>query len=69
MTLSSPTQYDQWKIERRPDGVVVVRVPSRDRDGSPLPDAVFSFKPGSPQYAFWSEQLQQRESMNPSPGR
>ncbi|MFM7243669.1 MAG: hypothetical protein ACKO40_05755 [Planctomycetaceae bacterium] len=42
-------------IERRPDGTVVVRVRSDvavagiDR----VPDAVFSFRCGDPQYSYW----------------
>jgi len=42
-------------IEHRPDGTVVVRVRSEasvagiDR----IPDAVFSFRCGDPQYSYW----------------
>jgi hypothetical protein len=29
-------------------------------EGSRLPDAVFSFRCGDPQYAYWLDRLQQR---------
>ena len=32
----------------------MVRVHSYDRNGRPLPDAVFTFRPGDPQYNYWS---------------
>jgi hypothetical protein len=54
---------DNWQLERRPDGAVVVRVPSRSRNGDQLPDAVFSFRHGDPQYRFWDAQLRERESL------
>lgn len=38
----------------RPDGVVLVRVPpSNPRVAENTPDAVFSFRPGDPQYGYW----------------
>lgn len=41
-------------VEMRPDGVVVVRVPpSMQCDQRSLPDAVFSFRVGDPQYGYW----------------
>jgi hypothetical protein len=43
-------------VERRADGAVIVRVHSATRDGCPLPDAVFTFRDGDPQYAYWQEQ-------------
>lgn len=48
------------QIERRSDGAIIVRVPSRDRDGRPLPDAVFAFRPGDCQYAKWERYLATR---------
>lgn len=49
-------------VERRGDGAVVVRVPSSARvDGKALPDAVFAFRAGDPQYDFWLEQLFRRQ--------
>ena len=50
----------RWQIERRADGAILVRVPSWDRAGRPLPDAVFSFRNGDPQYLRWDEFLRQR---------
>jgi len=49
-----------WDIERRADGAVLVRVHSTGRFGRRLPDAVFAFRPGDPQYDFWEHQLQTR---------
>lgn len=53
---------NSWDVERRTDGAVIVRVHSATRDGRPLPDAVFTFRHGDPQYAYWEQQLSQRYS-------
>lgn len=37
-------------LELRPDGAVLVRVPPADPS---LADAVFTFRKGDPQYAYW----------------
>ena len=50
-----------WLVERRDDGVVLVRVPSNGTFGMGLPDAVFSFRVGDPQYDYWQRQLVVRE--------
>lgn len=50
-------------IERRVDGAVVVRVHSRVTGGRALPDAVFAFRAGDPQFSFWEQQLRQREML------
>jgi hypothetical protein len=50
------------EIKRRNDGVLLVRVPSTGRGGNLLPDAVFSFRSGDPQYSFWAELLAQQEA-------
>jgi hypothetical protein len=42
-------------IQKRDDGAIVVKVRSED---SSLPDAVFSFRCGDPQYAYWSRQCE-----------
>jgi hypothetical protein len=44
-------------IEQRSDGAIVVRVRSEGPDESRLPDAVFSFRNGDPQYAYWLGRL------------
>lgn len=49
-----------WKIEHRADGSVIVRVPSCDRQGVPLPEAVFAFQPGNPQYQYWRDRADHR---------
>jgi hypothetical protein len=51
-----------WDIKRRADGAVLVRVPSRVVEGRALPDAVFTFRAGDPQYSFWEAELRNRES-------
>jgi len=46
---------DSCDVELRSDGSVLVRVHSCDRQGHPLPDAVFTFRLGDPQYGYWSQ--------------
>lgn len=58
---------DAWEVERRSDGAVLVRVHSRAVDGRALPDAVFAFRAGDPQYSYWEEQLRRREILNLAP--
>lgn len=53
-----------WEVERREDGAVVVRVRSAQPGGKPLPDAVFAFRDGDPQYFFWEQKLQDRRSFS-----
>jgi len=48
---------DQISIEQRGDGKIVVRVRSEGPEESRLPDAVFSFRNGDPQYAYWLARL------------
>jgi hypothetical protein len=45
------------RIEQRGDGAVVVRVRSAGDGEARLPDAVFSFRCGDPQYAYWLARL------------
>jgi hypothetical protein len=61
----SGMNLDVRSIERRTDGTVIVRVASRDRGPQTLPDAVFSFRSGDPQYAYWECRWQQTTS-NPA---
>jgi len=58
-TKSEPVRIpeDRLSIEQRSDGAVVVRVQSEGPEGSRLPDAVFSFRCGDPQYAYWLDRL------------
>lgn len=51
---------DSWDAERRNDGAVLVRVHSTDDSGNPLPDAVFTFRRGDPQYERWENRLRER---------
>ncbi len=55
-------ETDSWDIERRSDGAVLVRVHSCDRTGRQLPDAVFTFRAGDPQYSYWEQKLKERTS-------
>jgi hypothetical protein len=41
-------------VERYVDGTVLVRVHSCDASGRSLPDAVFTFRFGDPQYGYWA---------------
>lgn len=59
------TPPESCDIQRRSDGSVLVRVPSRDRKGRQLPDAVFTFRVGDPQYDYWERQLH-RQAAAPS---
>ncbi len=48
---------DRLSLEQRSDGAVVVRVHSAGTGKDRLPDAVFAFRCGDPQYAYWLERL------------
>jgi len=50
---SDNSSLDACLIERRPDGAVLVRVPSRCDHYPPLPDAIFTFRTGDPQFDYW----------------
>lgn len=53
--------HEGWTIERRSDGALVVRVPSRRDAPRTNVDAVFSFRQGDPQYGYWDEYFRLRE--------
>jgi hypothetical protein len=59
---TSPMEPELWDVERRQDGAVLVRVHSSDRNGRPLPDAIFTFRLGDPQFTYWEERLQKSGS-------
>ena len=48
---------EQLSVEMRSDGAVIVRVRSTGPERDRLPDAVFSFRCGDPQYAYWLRRL------------
>ncbi len=54
-----------WDVERRADGAVLVRVHSSDKTGERLPDAVFTFRRGDPQYEHWERQWRLRRTCAP----
>jgi hypothetical protein len=61
--LDENSTWHSWILERRQDGAILVRVPSPNLDDAArLPDAVFAFRDGDPQYALWAERLAARES-------
>jgi hypothetical protein len=58
--MVKPSEYH---VQRRPDGAVVVRVVSPRREHKPpLPDAVFCFQIGDPQYDYWASKLRSAQS-------
>lgn len=59
-TNSEPVRIpdERLTIEKRCDGALVVRVQSEGPADSRLPDAVFSFRCGDPQYAYWLGRLE-----------
>ncbi len=48
-------------IEQRIDGALLIRVHSSDSNGHELPDAVFTFRAGDPQFEHWQDQFEQRQ--------
>jgi hypothetical protein len=60
------TELNSWDVERRDDDTVLVRVHSSIRQGRQLPDAVFSFRSGEPQYEYWAGQLLQIAGETPA---
>jgi hypothetical protein len=59
-------QVENCSLERRSDGAVIVRVRSQRVAEPPLPDAVFSFRAGDPQYNYWERQLRLRQGAESS---
>ena len=57
---SPSTDSNSWDIERRKDGAMIVRMHSSDRNGRSLPDAVFTFRTGDPQFSYWEQQWRQK---------
>ncbi|HEV3025242.1 MAG TPA: hypothetical protein VGX76_22380 [Pirellulales bacterium] len=63
-SINCPTtalEAGTWQLERRSDGAVLVRVRSRNDSGPRLPDAVFAFRNGDPQFLYWDERLRALE--------
>ncbi len=56
---SRDMELQSCNVERRSDGAVLVRVHSSRKDGQRLPDAVFTFREGDPQYEYWDQISQQ----------
>ena len=62
MAMASIPDSNSWKLSRRDDGAVIVRVESKQNNGRTLPDAVFAFRAGDPQYSYWDEQLRRKHA-------
>ena len=63
-TESASIPDERLSIEKRGDGAILVRVRSAGPEGARLPDAVFSFRCGDPQYSYWLGRL----ASHPGPG-
>ena len=57
MVESASMDSESLDIQRRSDGALLVRVSSLDSAGQQLPDAVFTFRRGDPQYDYWEGKL------------
>jgi hypothetical protein len=57
---SPSTDSNSFDIERRKDGALIVRMHSTARNGRSLPDAVFTFRTGDPQFGYWEQQWRQK---------
>ncbi|NLX99384.1 MAG: hypothetical protein GXY83_24875 [Rhodopirellula sp.] len=55
-------ELDLCDIERRSDGALLVRVRSSQKNGRRLPDAVFTFRRGDPQYEYWERLSRERST-------
>ncbi len=53
---------ERLSVEKRSDGAIVVRVRSAGPEASRLPDAVFSFRCGDPQYSYWLSRVEPQSS-------
>ena len=52
---------DSCDVEHRGDGAILVRVHSDNKNGRRLPDAVFTFRSGDPQYEYWLGRLSEND--------
>ena len=50
-------ERETYEVQRRLDGAILVRVRSSEKNGRRLPDAVFTFRRGDPQYEYWEGRL------------
>lgn len=53
---------DRCRLERNQQGAILVRVASGGTNGQRLPDAVFTFWRGDPQYDYWEDRLRAGDS-------
>jgi hypothetical protein len=63
--MASPTDIsgipeNRISVQKRSDGSIVVRIQSAGDERNRLPDAVFSFRCGDPQYDYWLRRLKQQ---------
>jgi hypothetical protein len=52
---------DRISVQKRSDGSIVVRIQSAGDEQNRLPDAVFSFRCGDPQYDYWLRRLSKQQ--------
>ena len=55
-------ELNSFNVVRRDDGAILVYVRSERKKGRQLPDAVFAFRRGDPQYEFWEQKLREKHS-------
>ena len=63
-TTSVSIPDERLSIEKRGDGAILVRVKSAGPEAARLPDAVFSFRCGDPQYSYWLGRLTEHAKGN-----
>ena len=55
---TNTTEENRCDVERRGDGSILVRVHSSAVNGRQLPDAVFTFREGDPQWTYWNDRAE-----------
>lgn len=52
---------EPYFIELQKGNTLLVRMPSKPFQGKQLPDAVFTFRVGDPQYEIWADRYTQQQ--------
>ncbi|MDO5553033.1 MAG: hypothetical protein Q4G68_04675 [Planctomycetia bacterium] len=53
-------EEEKYQIELLNGKILRVRIPSKPFNGHRLPDAVFTFREGDPQYEMWSQRYKEQ---------